>query len=313
VVLNWGNRPVLNEEILHNRVLPSDSPAAQFAKSLAASDPIAAAHGLWQLMGHGPRGSNHPSSEFKGRVLATLFTCGLGTDIHPLGDAWAELRLQIGREHEALRSSAGALQSTFEVTAEQVRVLQERQKSLFDELQAARQSEHATLIAKHTEQMINIEATFKRELSLRSAVEYLNTRSTEHKKLATVFGWVAAGVGAVLTGLVGWAGWKTFGATDEVSHTELAVGVLLATLAFWLLRILVRVFLSNLHLSTDMRTRATFVHTYLALINEGGAIKEEDRALVIGLVFRPTSDGLVRDDATPPGLWDLLSKRATGG
>lgn len=63
---------------------------------------------------------------------------------------------------------------------------------------------------------------------------------------------------------------------------------------------------------TDMRARSTFVHTCLALLAEGGGIKDEDGAFVIGLVSRPISDGLVRDDATPPGLWDLITKNLSG-
>jgi hypothetical protein len=47
----------------------------------------------------------------------------------------------------------------------------------------------------------------------------------------------------------------------------------------------------------------------MMLIAEGGARKNRDRAMLVGLVFRPTTDGLVRDDATPPGIWDLLTRR----
>jgi hypothetical protein len=52
---------------------------------------------------------------------------------------------------------------------------------------------------------------------------------------------------------------------------KIAVAVLTATLVFWLLRILVRVLLSNLHLETDMRARSTFVHTHLVLLAKGVA------------------------------------------
>lgn len=39
-----------------------------------------------------------------------------------------------------------------------------------------------------------------------------------------------------------------------------------------------------------------------------GGIKDEDRKHIISLVFRPTSDGLVRDDAAPPGWLNWLTR-----
>ncbi len=41
------------------------------------------------------------------------------------------------------------------------------------------------------------------------------------------------------------------------------------------------------------------ITTYLALINEGGAATDKERALVLAPLFRPTEDGLVKDDGAP--------------
>jgi hypothetical protein len=54
------------------------------------------------------------------------------------------------------------------------------------------------------------------------------------------------------------------------------------------------------------------MQTYLALLREGGGLKDDDRELILKILFRPFSDGMVRDDAAPPSLWDVASRVAGG-
>jgi hypothetical protein len=56
--------------------------------------------------------------------------------------------------------------------------------------------------------------------------------------------------------------------------------------------------MSEHHLAVDSEERATMVKTYLAL-TEKNAADEKERALVLASLFRPTSDGIVKDDAAP--------------
>lgn len=69
-------------------------------------------------------------------------------------------------------------------------------------------------------------------------------------------------------------------------------------MAFWATRILVRLYMSEHHLAIDADERATMALTYLALM-ERGAVEEKDRALILAPLFRPSSDGIVKDDAAP--------------
>lgn len=48
--------------------------------------------------------------------------------------------------------------------------------------------------------------------------------------------------------------------------------------------------------------------TYLALSREGADVGPEDKKLILQHLFRTASDGLVKDDATPPGLWEILTR-----
>jgi hypothetical protein len=307
-----GLRNLLTDRYVTQQAPTAGAPISKYANELAKKDKVVAAHALWALLGKDPLPSNRPGRAFRGMALGVLYDHDPNTPLQAHEAAWKELRARISSEHEALRREAGELSDRYRKVSQDIHSLHASQRSGFDEMQAARATDFKKLVEEHVSTMDNIQATFKRELSLRAAVEYLAEKADKHQKTAKTAG-IAAGIaGCALVGLAIGIGLLVFKEGQDVPVPQIAVAVLTATLAFWLLRILVRVLLSNLHLETDMRARSTFVHTYLALLAEGGGIKDEDRALVIGLVFRPISDGLVRDDATPPGLWDLITKNLSG-
>ena len=59
-------------------------------------------------------------------------------------------------------------------------------------------------------------------------------------------------------------------------------------------------FLNHQHLGTDAAQRVTMVQTYLALIESDKLPKDEDRKLILQSLFRPGSDGIVKDDDSEP-------------
>lgn len=84
--------------------------------------------------------------------------------------------------------------------------------------------------------------------------------------------------------------------------------ILLATLCFWFIRLLVRIFLSNLHLENDAAERVTMAKTYLALIRDSALPKGENISTVLAALFRPTGDGIVKDEGLPPTAMEWLTK-----
>lgn len=75
-----------------------------------------------------------------------------------------------------------------------------------------------------------------------------------------------------------------------------AAAAALLTIAFWGGRVLVRLYLSELHLAGDAWERAIMAKTYLALTKEGNA-GEADRPIVLGALFRQSADGVVKEDS----------------
>ena len=50
------------------------------------------------------------------------------------------------------------------------------------------------------------------------------------------------------------------------------------------------------------------VQTYLSLLEGGSIPADGDRKLILEALFRPTADGMVKDEALPHVVLDLLTK-----
>lgn len=99
-------------------------------------------------------------------------------------------------------------------------------------------------------------------------------------------------------------------------HFELifagAATLLWLTMYIWAVRVLVRLYTTEHHLSIDASGRAAMVQTYLGLIKENAA-NEADRPIVLGAIFRPVSDGMVSDDGPPQMSLPAIIATLVGG
>lgn len=153
-----------------------------------------------------------------------------------------------------------------------------------------------------------VQQLFQKQMGLQAPVQYWTDKAFEHRKLAEkyrnrliIFGFVSIAI-CILAYI---AVFKTVATgalqiENSVSASLLAFGglALLTTAALWVARILSRLYLSQHHLAIDANERATMVTTYLALSKEG-SVADQDRAIVLAALFRPTADGIVKDEAPP--------------
>lgn len=77
----------------------------------------------------------------------------------------------------------------------------------------------------------------------------------------------------------------------------LTVGSLLlaASLAIWGLRFSSKLYLSERHLAIGAAERKAFTESYLALVSDQVVTREQE-AIVLAALFRPSSDGVIKDD-----------------
>jgi len=71
----------------------------------------------------------------------------------------------------------------------------------------------------------------------------------------------------------------------------------LLSLVIWLSRILLKITFSNLHLKEEAHEKEMMILTYLALINEGAGLKDDDRKSILEAIFRPSTNGLIKDES----------------
>lgn len=238
-----------------------------------------------------------------------------------LRDRFRKAAKTADEETELLRQERGASTGQFD------RWLEE-QKGLFQEWRRSQEEKTSEATKRHqlerTEELKKFQAehktaidelqahirAIKEEMKLRAPVEYWKKKALDHKKGALRFA-IAGGATAVasLALIAVSAAFLLAGFAAGDSSTYWRVGGL-ATMVFvllWVLRILVRLLLSDLHLLTDANERVALVQCYLALSAEG-RIDDKDRALVLAPLFASTADGLVKDDAAPPSVLDVINK-----
>jgi|GEM_PF-3910749 len=98
-------------------------------------------------------------------------------------------------------------------------------------------------------------------------------------------------------------------AKQETWHLDVAALLLKATLCFWVLRVMVRIFLSHVHLENDAAERVTMARTYLALLRRGKLPEGDDLKTVLAALFRPTGDGIVKDEGMPLSITEIVTRQ----
>lgn len=164
----------------------------------------------------------------------------------------------------------------------------------------------------------SLNEAYNEKMKLDASVKLWADQALEHKlKYWQLLRWaVGVGIGG-LCGLALWvllstwfAGWLFGTMTTAVAPSGLRLSwpyeatmiaastLIYSTIYLWSLRLIIRTLIAENHLSIDAQARSSMAHTYLALIKDGAA-GNEDRSIVLASLFRPVTDGLVRDDAMP--------------
>lgn len=94
--------------------------------------------------------------------------------------------------------------------------------------------------------------------------------------------------------------------------TFLFVGIL--SLALYVLRVFVKITLSNKHLQLECEQKAVLTRFYQALVYEGQNINENERLIIFNILFSKTESGLIKLSDTPNDIenmiFSILSKKS---
>lgn len=182
----------------------------------------------------------------------------------------------------------------------------------FADFMKDKQREHEETLSAHTVQMEALRKTFREEMTLRGPVEYWESRRTHHADRSRTLTVVTVGalVGlAVLLALITFWAVHTSGNPYMPDPWRLVLVAFAGAVGVWGVRLVVRMLLSNMHLTTDAAERVTMVKTYLALLEGEKLPADEDRKLILQALFRPGSDGIVKDDGIPNPALEFLTRQ----
>ncbi len=203
------------------------------------------------------------------------------------------------------------LHRNYAETSEKINLSSIEQIKSFDNAQEKRNTTFAELIETHSNELETLRKTFREELALRSPAEYWKDKHNKHVKnswIAGIFSFIGIGCsGLFLYWLIGNLLSNTTSNTTLESW-RVALIALIGLFAIWAVRLVVRMFLSNLHLASDADERVVMVKTYLSLIEGDRLSSNEDRQLILKALFRPASDGIVKDEGIPPSFLEFLSR-----
>lgn len=204
-----------------------------------------------------------------------------------------------------------ALHRDYQSLAESIRSAANDQVMGFETAQGQRESEFDQLKATHEQAMEALRKTFREELALRAPAEYWSQKRKGHRLWAAVSGGLSfLGIGGAAAGL-GWQIHELLNKTPAGTAPEtwrIALLALVGVFTVWALRLVVRMFLSHLHLLTDAGERVVMVHTYLSLLEGDHLSSKEDRQLILQALFRPAADGIVKDEGIPFSLAEALTR-----
>lgn len=204
-----------------------------------------------------------------------------------------------------------ALHRDYSSLAESVRTTASEQKTKFDEAQHQRDSSFVELVAKHQDEMEALRKTFREEIALRAPATYWETKRQTHERMTKITGGLSFGGIAVAAIVMGWLIHDLLRSVAPNTPPEawrVAMLVLVGIFTVWGLRLVVRMFLSHLHLATDAAERVVMTHTYLSLMEGDQLTSKEDRQLILQALFRPASDGIVKDEGVPFSLAEVLTR-----
>lgn len=320
-------RRMIQEEIrelfAQHRVFASESALGQFVRKTRETDVEHADYiagfarsphdTLWAALHNGDTsGDSVARKAFRAAGALALFESGVRCNesekaaIKAMKKDWdasfQSLSDKFRDGHEDIRSSLNALNANTESA-----------KSAAD-----------NLLVDHEERMREIEKDYKKRMSVLAPVGYWNRKKKMHWAGSVFWGVVAA----VTFGFGIWELYEVVITTDpaatvremlkaakiEGSEAQAAYTQALVTAAFrigflsllviWPVRIFVRNYISHQHLASDAAERVVSIQTYLALLNE--PILRDDKDVkaaaleaVLERIFRPGSDGIVRDDGAP--------------
>jgi len=226
--------------------------------------------------------------------------------LNTLRDGWDE---NFNAQSERAELSQSRLEGLTDRADKQIAAEKERfhkQVASFEELQNK-------AVESTKQELENITRTYDENLALHASVRYWGLQEKYHKRLSFWFGGATIVVALlVVAGLYFFAEAYLAASIDAIHVSKLVTSLIITTFGIWAVRTCANLFMAHTHLRTDAQERRTMIHTYLALLRKGQGPKEDERQLILQTLFRPSATGMIKEDAGPSNVVDLLNRLKPG-
>ncbi len=290
IVTHYGGAPVVS--------LLASTPRALFAFELKETDPILAAYVLGYFISVPVVQNVHRSLE--GALEALMFEKGYRKSLTAEKRALNKLREEWQTELTDYKTKLDDLKTDYDTKKKEIEDLHAKQGTDFDQA-----------LLDGEEELQKVTEAYEQKMALQAPVKYWKDKKTTHHKLARNFS-IASGVWLAVSGGVLIATiYAVLNDLEAGKNPALWQSLSLAASAFvvvWIARILVKITLSHLHLKEDASERVTMAETYLSLLRHEGGPEKGDLELILTTLFRPNSDGLVKDDGMPPTVMEWMTR-----
>ena len=308
---------ILRSVYVTQRLPHSSTPWAHRIEELRANPVIAHAY-LYALMGDAP-GQNTafgPATQeaWHGFLLGLTERYGIVNSLDPAvatqRTALDELREKASKLLEEKKQTIEGLERNYSSVAEEISTQQAAQQGDFNELLTEIKDAHETALKEHEEKLESVRKSFKEAMALRAPVDYWRQKAEKHARKSLVLArWMFGGMVALALAFLALTALVFSSLNSGKPDTwKIAAPILVGVVAVWAVRLIVRMYLSQAHLATDAEERVTMVQTYLSLLEEGKMPETGDRQLVLTPLFRPATDGMVKEDGIPHPVLEMLTK-----
>lgn len=309
--------------------LLSKDPRAHFVQVLWFEGQKAAA--FWAMLAFQNRLSNlNEPPQFDGAFRAKAFELELKDSARSEMAALEQLRAIYQGQLQELDTARHNLARAIEDAEEAATKSAHDREVAFKEAQEARSEVFEKSKESWAGDLEQLTKTYNDHMALQAPSLYWEQKARRHAHFA---GWFSAATGVFIAAYIGLASWvvpRYIGKLKGVVDGETAPSTTTTTTAaplsdsvpvylvifvtaligIWILRILIRLVLSHIHRGGDAKHRSVSIKAYLALLrNKNKPIGDAEREIIITQLFRPASDGLVKDDAMPPTLIERITAR----
>lgn len=306
-----GNlRSQIGDHLNHARkTFLRSEPEAQFVISLAQTNPLAAYHAFQQLCPTSDSTRNE-SAETCGRIQAVLFQLNpeynpgvSDSAFHAMVESWTKELAHYKDQYESLREKFDEIQRQNGQHSDQ---WNDRTLSMEQSFKDQLESNSADLN--------NLQKVYEIHMALAAPRKFWSVKERQHElQIKILRQWVLwSSVGGILA--IGAAAWLLFPEwlpSDSIPWRNLGLFALLSTFIIWPVRLLVKLLLSNIHLKADASERVVMIQTFMSLMRNKDTrdkLEQQDIALVLAPLFKPSTSGVIKDDGSPSTLFDILSR-----